>query len=223
MTSTLCLVMSPKLAVGLGGPIMLLTDIIPLVHYRRDTDRSVFLLLTLSAIVGMIIAGLAVRSIPDRCFATVIGLLCGLFAAQQLAAKYMSKRASNSDGSGHGLLAHRWVGATVGLFGGMAGILAHSGGIVFSIYMFSTNLSKQAYIGTLTSIFFATDIMKNLIYWNVNALTPDMIKLVLFMIPVMVLGGLLGYQLNKRIPPKIFKKLILAFVLVMSIRLIVLS
>ena len=44
--------------------------------------------------------------------------------------------------------------------------------------------------------------------------------LVGWMIPVVIVGSFLGYLLHKRIPAGLFEKIILGFVLIVSIRLI---
>jgi len=47
--------------------------------------------------------------------------------------------------------------------------------------------------------------------------------LVGWMIPVVIVGSFLGYLLHKRIPAGLFEKIILGFVLIVSIRLIFFS
>ena len=58
------------------------------------------------------------------------------------------------------------------------------------------------------------------VYWKMKLLTPQMLLLAGWMIPIVIVGSFLGYLLHKRIPAGLFEKIILGFVLIVSIRLI---
>jgi uncharacterized membrane protein YfcA len=62
--------------------------------------------------------------------------------------------------------------------------------------------------------------MKIGVYWKMELLTLQMLLLVGWMIPVVIIGSFLGYLLHERIPTGLFEKIILGFVLIVSIRLI---
>jgi len=89
--------------------------------------------------------------------------------------------------------------------------------------MLSMNLSKTAFVGTIVAIYFVADCIKNVIYWKMDLLTPDLLIFAFWMIPFMIVGSFAGYFIHKRLSSSLFEKLILAFVLIASIRLIFFS
>jgi uncharacterized membrane protein YfcA len=114
----------------------------------------------------------------------------------------------------------QWVGFLIGLLGGVASAISHAGGVIFSIYMLRLQMAKSAFVGTIVAVFFLSDLLKIGVYWKMKLLTPQMLLLVGWMIPVVIVGSFLGYLLHKRIPAGLFEKIILGFVLIVSIRLI---
>jgi len=70
------------------------------------------------------------------------------------------------------------------------------------------------------AVFFLADLLKIGVYWKIKLLTPQILLGLGWMIPVVIVGSFLGYLLRKRISTGLFEKLILFFVLVVSIRLI---
>jgi uncharacterized membrane protein YfcA len=111
----------------------------------------------------------------------------------------------------------------IGLLGGVASVISHAGGVIISIYMLRLRMAKSAFVGTIIAVFFLLDLLKIGVYWKMKLLTLQMLLLVSWMIPVMIIGSFLGYLLHKRIPNGLFEKIILGFVLIVSIRLIFLT
>ena len=220
LSATLCLVIPPKMAIAIGGPVMLLTDIIPVWQFRKEICRPVLGLLMLGSLGGIVAGGLIINIIPDRWFIRTVGILCGLFAAQQLFRLYLPAGLQRGMPSLMVLPLPRWVGFIIGLLGGIASAISHAGGVIYSIYMMRLEMTKGAFVGTLVAVFFLSDILKIGVYWNMNFLTPQMMEFVAWMIPVVILGGLLGYYIHQRISTARFEKIILVIVLLISVRLI---
>lgn len=220
LAATLCLIIPPKTAIALGGPIMLLTDFLPVYHYRKEINKPVLLTLILGSMGGIVIGGLIMNWIPDRWFVKTVGLLCAVFAAQQLIKNYGAGHAPNGGQSRNSDPPARWVGFLIGIAGGAASVISHAGGVIYSIYMLRIQMAKSAFVGTIVSIFFLSDIIKIGVYWKAKFLTLPMILFVSWMIPVIIVGSSLGYFLHHRISTPVFDKIILAFVIVVSVRLI---
>jgi uncharacterized membrane protein YfcA len=220
LAATLCLIIPPKTAIALGGPVMLLTDILPVYHYRKEINKPVLLTLMLGSLGGIVIGGLIMNWIPDRWFVKTVGLFCAVFAAQQLIKNYAAGHAPNDGQSRDSDPPARWVGFLIGIAGGAASVISHAGGVIYSIYMLRIQMAKGAFVGTIVSVFFLSDIIKIGIYWKAKFLTPPIILFVSWMIPVIIIGSSLGYILHHRISTPVFDKIILAFVIVVSVRLI---
>lgn len=215
----MCLIMPPKIAIALGGPVMLLSNILPLIHYCKKIDTPVFLILISGSAVGIGLGALVMNYLPDWIFIKVVGVICGVFAVQQLFGSYLSRFLERKGGKRYA--PGRWMGVVAGLAGGVITFMVHTGGVVYSIYMLSLNLSKTTFVATTVAIFFVADCIKNVIYWNMELLTPDLLIFVLWMIPVMIVGSFAGYFIHQRMSSRLFEKMILAFVIIASVRLIV--
>jgi len=84
-------------------------------------------------------------------------------------------------------------------------------------------MAKSAFVGTIVAVFFLSDLLKIGVYWKMKLLTPQMLLLVGWMVPALIAGSFLGYLLHQRIPAGLFEKIILGFVIIVSIRLIFLT
>jgi len=220
LAATLCLIIPPKTAIALGGPIMLLTDILPVYHYRKEINKPVLLTIMAGSLVGIVIGGLIMNWIPDRWFVKTVGLFCAVFAAQQLIKNTAAGHVPNGGQSRVSEPPARWMGFLIGIAGGAASVISHAGGVIYSIYMLRIQMAKGAFVGTIVSIFFLSDIMKIGVYWKARFLTPSMILFVGWMISAIIVGSSLGYLLHHGISTPAFDKIILAFVIVVSVRLI---
>ena len=223
LSATLCLVLPPKMAVAIGGPIMFLTDILPVYHYRKEIHKPILLLLMFGSLGGIVIGGMIMNWIPDRWFIKIVGIFCGIFAAQQLTQLYAPDLLQKRDQSFMARPLPQWVGFLIGLLGGIASAISHAGGVIYSIYMLRLRMAKGAFVGTIVAVFFLSDLLKIGVYWKMKFLTPGMLLLAGWMVPVVIVGSFLGYLLHQRVPAGLFEKIILGFVLIVSIRLIFLT
>jgi len=214
----MCLIMPPKMAIALGGPVMLLSNILPLFHYCKKINKAVFLVLISGSVVGLGLGALVMNYLPDWIFIKVVGAICGVFSMQKLFGNFFSSVLKGKGGKR--FVPGRWMGVVAGLAGGIITFMVHTGGVVYSVYMLSMNLSKTTFVATSVAIFFVADCIKNVLYWNMELLTPDLLKLALWMIPVMIAGSFAGYFIHKRMSSRLFERTILAFVLIASLRLI---
>ena len=203
----LCLLIPPKMAMALGGPVMLISDILPMIHYCKKINRSIFLILISGSAVGIVLGAVIISHIPDWVFIKVVGFICGVFAVQQLIKNYLSRIIKEQEGKRY--VPGKWMGVAAGLTGGVITFMVHTGGVVYSIYLVSMDLSKTAFVGTIVAIYFFADCIKNVIYWEMGLLTPDLLIFALWMIPVMIIGSFAGYFIHKKISSSLFEKLIL--------------
>lgn len=220
LSATLCLVIPPKMAIAIGGPVMFLTDILPVYHYRKEIHKPILFLLMFGSLGGIVIGGMIMNWIPDKWFIKMVGIFCGVFAAQQLIKLYKPDLLRDGNPFFTVRPLPQWVGLLIGLLGGIASAISHAGGVIFSIYMLRIQMAKSAFVGTIVAVFFLSDLLKIGVYWKMELLTPHMLLLVGWMIPIVIVGSFLGYLLHERIPASLFEKIILGFVLVVSIRLI---
>lgn len=103
--------------------------------------------------------------------------------------------------------------------GSLAGFIAGfngTGGAVRGISMAAFNLHKNVFIATSAAIDFGVDISRSVIYIDHGYFTKDMIYLIPFLIIVSFIGTFIGKKLLNKINETIFKKIVLALVLIIG-------
>ncbi len=103
--------------------------------------------------------------------------------------------------------------------GSLAGFIAGfngTGGAVRGISMAAFNLHKNVFIATSAAIDFGVDISRSVIYIDHGYFTIDMIYLIPFLIIVSFIGTFIGKKLLNKINETIFKKIVLALVLIIG-------
>lgn len=126
-------------------------------------------------------------------------------------------------------LTHRFITlppkTRVAIAGGVAsgisaGILG-TGGALRSLFLNAFMLRKESYVATAAALAVATDATRLPIYLNHGiALTPHLLGIVALAIPVSFLGTVLGKRLVTIIPQKTFRKVVLAALLVVGVKLV---
>lgn len=109
----------------------------------------------------------------------------------------------------------------IGYLGGVATVLAHAGGVVWSIFFLARKLEKRCFVASIILILTLSDVIKIVTYLQIDILDLSAILIVLVMSPVIILGSNLGNWLNKRISPVRFRAVVLAFILVLGVKLAV--
>lgn len=221
MLPFLALVMDSKLALAIGAPAMLISDIVGLKTYWREWDSEELKRLVPTGLAGVILGGYMVTIIPGSWFRLGIGILSVLFAGFQLLK--MIKERGQSRGKVEKAscgVRTRGFGAWIfGFLGGVASAIAHAGGMVMSMYMISTLRDKRCFVGTFIFFMFMTNIMKMLTYFKIGILTSDVALWVGGMSPLIICGGFLGNYMNQRVSQETFRTVVLVIIFVLGLRI----
>lgn len=222
----LALVFPPKIALGLGAPIMLASDIMGLRNYWREwgSTRDI-LLIIVPAGVGIVLGSFFLQMIPGDVFKIGIGLfavgysLCNLNLRKQFAAP----RATDDHKTASTPASERKDGQAwpmaIGFMGGVATILAHAGGMVWSMYYLTKEVDKRRFVGALVLLFALSNVMKLIAYMQLDILTMQSNLIVLAMAPIIILSSNLGNYLNKRVGQHVFRRVVLVLILVVGVDL----
>jgi uncharacterized membrane protein YfcA len=107
-----------------------------------------------------------------------------------------------------------------GFLGGIASTLIHAGGMVMSIYLIQKPKDKRSFVGTFVLFFAITNFLKMISYLRIGILTIEILLLVAAISPLVILGGVIGNALNKRVSQELFRKVVLTIILITGIRLL---
>ena len=218
----LALVLPPKVALGLGAPAMLISDIVGVKNYWGEWDKKELMILLPLAAIGVLLGCYLIKITPDTLFKQCVGIFALLFSSVHIVKmirnihinRKITKRPviEKSDRSNLSTM-------LFGFLGGVASAVAHAGGLMLSVYMIQNRANPRVFVGTLVLFFAIINLFKLFAYLNIGIITTKTLVLVAAVSPVIVLGGYIGNMLNKKIPHELFKLIILVLIFMIGFRL----
>lgn len=221
MLPFLSLVLPAKLALGLGAPIMLVSDTAGVIYYWREWNKKELLLLLPPAFLGVILGASMIKAIPSELFRFWVGLFAIVFSSYQLLKLKLSKPKASGKWANWAFKSKKTLAVLSGFLGGVASSVIHAGGLVMSFYLIQSSKDKRAFVGTFVLFFAITNSLKVMAYLRIDILTAKMALLVAGISPLIILGGFLGNALNKRVSQKTFRIIVLAVILIIGITLLI--
>lgn len=212
----LALVLPAKVALGIGAPMMLLSDAAACRSYYKAWDADELRLLLPSALIGIALGVFLVDIIPPEPFRKIVGAAAGLFAGANL---WQLSRPARPEQARHWSPGRGW-GRGIGFLGGMASTLAHAGGIVWSVYLMQKDLTKRAFVATIVIMFFLTNIIKTVSFFFIGILDGTSLAAVLVSIPFVLAGAWAGTYINNKIPMRIFRYIVLCIIGALGLQLL---
>jgi hypothetical protein len=213
LTSTLSLVLPAPLVLGLISPLMLMSDPIAMRFYWRQWNTRQLWLLVPTSLFGMVAGTWALTLLSESWLQRTIGAAALALALLQLA---LTGRARPLFGE----RPHWLIGVAVGVVTGVASIVAHSGGMVSALYLLGTGLAPAPLIATVNAVYALTNLVKVLLYWRIGFLTRLALMTDVLTLPILLLGGWLGFRLNRILPRRAFELTILAIAIASALRLL---
>lgn len=197
LTPLLSLIMSPKIAVALMAPMMLITDISTLWLHWKKWDLKYIYILSPGFLVGVLAGSYYLALASPSLTKVTIGIIAMIFSAYQIARIKFPSFFSTIDLS-------TATGVLISLIGGISSAIAHSGGIIITIYLATKNLSKSSFVATLVGILFFSDVLKMITYTKLNLLSQPLLISGLELTPALFLGSWLGSKAINKISDKQF-------------------
>lgn len=218
----LSLIFPAKIALGLAAPLMLASDLIGLrLYWRQWAPLRDLLRLLLPAIPGLLVGIWLVPIIPGGLFRTGVGVFGILYALGMLFPAAPPAKAL-------GDLSRRILGGNqttsailFGFLGGIATVMAHAGGLVWSLYLVTTTKDKRVFVSTLVIIFFITNLYKTGAYIKIGILDSKILFYSLISIPLVSLGALAGKLINTKMHNSLFRNIVLIIILIVSALLLI--
>ena len=215
----LALVFPPKIALGLGAPIMLASDLMGIRNYWGEWDdwREILRIL-LAACLGIFLGGYLIHLVPPQIFKRCIGVFAISFSLYQLLKDagrlprlLAMPRCATIPPQG-GLCSSLVIGA----LGGVATVMAHAGGMVWSIYYAGRKLDKRRFVSTMILLFALSNMVKLVTYIQMDILSLRSTLIVAALFPVIILASNLGNFLNRRLNQTLFRRIVLLLILVLG-------
>ncbi|MDD8052409.1 MAG: sulfite exporter TauE/SafE family protein [Verrucomicrobiota bacterium] len=217
-----------KPSVGFVLPMLIIADCFAVTYYRRhaqwDKLWGLFpwvgagILLGAGALWAADHFQLAGGAGGKDLFKPFIGLIVLVMLLLHLIGKVMKDRLTPKAW---------WSLAWTGVAGGFSTTVANAAGPVMTLYLAGKGMKKHAFMGTNAWFFFLLNLTKVPVYVVLSLIHPDTpmftrqsLLFDLCMVPVIVLGALLGRWLLHRIPQRVFDILVLCLAGIAAVKLL---
>lgn len=204
----LALVISIPEAAALMLPLLLIMDVRTISLYRHAIKnyRSIATIV-IAGLLGVVIAGSAMGSLPTESLQLILAILCISFALWDQLAPILTKLPGS---------AMIW-----GTFAGITSTLLHAGGPPISIYFLAQKLEKQQWLGQAAIFFAMINFSKLVPYTLNNSWSTELLLTSVVLIPFALIGVSLGYRIQKLISQDNFMRMCRGMLLISGVSLLV--
>ena len=211
LTPLLTLVLGPKEAVAVVAIMMLLTDVTAIYQYWKKWHLHDVLSLALPCIAGAVLGAFLLDWFSTNMARRSIGIIGFIYIATEIFRVFKKKMVQTPT-------ALRSI--TIGIVGGITASLANSGSVFISTYV-AGRLPKQMFVGTLVLVFVWINITKVAMFSALGILGKKLWLTSLALLPVVIIGAMLGKWLNNRINEEHFKRCIFFLIAVACLKLLI--
>ncbi|NLN93102.1 MAG: sulfite exporter TauE/SafE family protein [Candidatus Hydrogenedens sp.] len=201
-------------------PLLILLDFNAIYHHRNNKDWQVIKLIYPPALIGIIIgalvwwwigrAGLANYEGALKRFVGVIAIFLAFYIlGKELSLQWVQGRKGGKK-----------IGWIAGLFAGFSSTIAHAAGPIVSLFVFSQDLGKTLFVGTVAWAFTLINLTKLPFYVAADLIDYSVLQFDLFLLPLVPLGSWLGKWLHQIVSEKVFNRIIMMLTLLAGIQLL---
>jgi len=207
----LSLAISPMKAAVLLLPIYVISDVVGVWLYRKHFSKPNLMILMPAGVLGVFVGWLTASYISD----IAIKLLLGLIGVGFCLNTWLRTQADQPTQP-----AHRGKGLFWGALAGFTSFISHAGAPPFQIYVLPQRLSKAEFAGTATLVFAVINAAKIVPYQELRPYALGDLIDAASLIPMALIGTILGAYLTKKIADKWFFRLIQVGLFIISVKLI---
>lgn len=194
-------VIDARASTGVVLPMLIAGDVFAVAFYRRHADWGHLFRLFPWAIAGIIVGYFALGAVSD----TLLRPLIGGIILVLLALNWWRDRLQGENAK---VPTHWSFAAFLGLAAGITTMMANAAGPIMTIYLVAMRLPKAVFIGTGAWYFFTLNSFKVPFSWHLGLINAESIKLNAVLLPAIVVGAIVGLYALKRLPEKLFTRLV---------------
>jgi len=189
-----------KASTGILLPLLAFADLFAVAWYHRHAQWRLVLKLLPWSLCGVGLGSAVVRVVSDLYLKPLIGVI----VLAMLALTFWRERKPAAEVK----IPTSWMfAATMGLVAGISTQLANAAGPVMLIYLLAMRLPKHEFIGTGAWYFLIVNWLKMPIFIAEGRITFDSIKADLIVLPLVVLGAMIGIIVLQKLPQKAFNNM----------------
>ena len=202
-TATLNVVLMAKIfgakaSVGLVLPLLIVADLLGYLINRHGGSWRRILPMIPPAIAGVVLGWWLLDRIDNNVARVTIGWIILSLLGFNLVLR--AKRAELLE-----LTRHRTFSWGMGFLSGTVTMLANAAGPVMTVFLLSQRLEKQEHLGVFCRFFLFINLFKLPVSQNAGIITAPSLWTNLVLLPGVLLGVLLGWQILKRIKQDAFE------------------
>lgn len=243
-------VMPAKESTGLLLLLLLCGDLVAVSSYWRQADWRLLSRMLLPVLGGVLVGVVFLARVDDLVMRRTIGAVLLVLLAVRAVRWFVDRRSARraerdvaQDGSGDAGAAdaadlpvalgasvpaedlaaqrlHLGVGSVYGTLAGFTTMVANAGGPVMSLYLLSVGATKLRFMGTAACFFFATNLVKLPFSIGLSLVTVDTLRTALVLVPLVLLGAVIGRRLLRSIDQKLFERLVIGLTITASLFLL---
>ncbi len=207
------LLFGARTSTGIVLPMLLVGDACAVTAYHQHARWDYVRRMLPPACVGVVIGATVMARLHDNVFGPVIGWIILTLTILQITR----------------MLRPAWFGAvphsrafawSMGIFAGIATMMANAAGPIFALYILSIGLPKFEFVGTNAWFFFLINWFKIPFSVGLGLIHGHTLLLNLMLAPAVVTGVFAGRWVVHRIPQRLFDGFLLVFAAVAASRLI---
>jgi uncharacterized membrane protein YfcA len=192
-----------KESTGVVLPLLVAADIMAVYYYRKDVQMKILLSILPFMILGVLTGVLVGDHISAGVFKK---LMAGIILISVIIMIYISRKTTANDIEPKPKLA-----AVIGYAAGFTTMIGNLAGPFVNLYFIAINTSKNQFIATVAWIFFIINVFKVPFHiWVWDTINAESLYLDLKLLPVVIIGFIVGYKLISYVSDALFRKYIIA-------------
>lgn len=201
-------------------PLLILLDMNAIYHHRKNKNWVVIRQIYLPAVIGIVLGALVWWRIGHAGVETYGGYIkrfvgcMAVFLAFYILAREVSLEWVRGRKAGAG------VGLAAGIFAGFSSTIAHAAGPIVSLFVFSQDMGKTLFVGTVAWTFTLINLTKLPFYIAVDLIDVSVLQFDAFLVPLIPVGSGLGKWMHYRVSESLFNRIIMVLTLLAGVQLV---
>ncbi|KQZ85434.1 hypothetical protein ASD56_03620 [Microbacterium sp. Root166] len=193
--------------------LLIVADLFAVAMYRRHANWKALLRLAPAVVVGVLAGVVFLAFADDAWVKRTIGVILLLVIAVTMLRRRFGAAVAD-DGP------HRVAAATYGTLGGFTTMVANAAGPVMSMYFLAARFPVKEFLGTAAWFFAIVNLFKVPFSIGLGIITVPGLALDAVLVPLVVVGALLGRWIADRIDQRVFERLVIVFTVVGAVYLL---
>jgi uncharacterized protein len=207
LTASLSLIFDARTTLAIMAFLQIALGISAVGHYWRKWDLQLVQRLVLAASAGVVLGSWLITILPPEWLRRILGLgLAGIAALELFRAEVLPRAQFPPAGNG----------VASGFVSGVAGAMANASGAVLALYLKRLTLTHEVFLGTLSAVVLAHDLVRLGAYWNFGLLHEAALKTALLLLPFVFGGGWVGARIRGVVPERALTRIVLSLVILVG-------